>query len=407
MFSITVPFSGDMPDGTEIQLFYEFSDPGIPVSGPGGPLLGSGTGVIATTTVSGNQAVFTNISAPYAFESPAFCGFSQGMFIWHAGGDVQTVEAGYLIFNPANFPGPHTIPPAQIASIIPALPATFGPFVAKTMTATLGNGSVTLAGAGTVSTFLGSIPVSFTYSFSLSPAQCGSGMPVVVNTVSSDVRGNNGSLLGFLINPLIDAIIPFFEPNMQALMQSAVDGEMAQQLGSVPAGTTVTITNITIAPSAITLQAWASIPMASNCVGTMQGGSVKFRSSHQVVHLRQIRDRLLMRSPEGGGYASILKGNNTAIMTVLMKHQELFKHVDAFVEQVLKDFPQDALEAGKLSKTTAASLHDLMDRFIAVAPENLAITVRALKAQVDKFVGQSAADIMGQSWSLLGESQDL
>ncbi|MFZ0932939.1 MAG: hypothetical protein WB579_21820 [Bryobacteraceae bacterium] len=408
--TLAVPFTGDMPDGALIQLFYSIPA-GIPVSGPGGPT-SVRTGLIGTANVvavqNGNQAVFTNIQGPFTNWTPAFCGFFQGTFIWHAFGDLKTVSAGFMVLSPANFPAVF-ISASKLADLVQNLPASFG-----SVTATPGNGEVTLAGTATVN----GIPVKFTYVFSLSPAQCGDlaissasspnlWVPVIVNTISTSIEGDNDTWFAFLINPFIDLFLPLFEPNVQNLVQSEVNENVQNQLGSVPTGTTATITNITITSAGIALQGWLSIPMASNCSGTISDGSVKFRSADQVSHLRKIRDGLLRRSPEGAGYISMLKQNNTAIMTVLMKHPDLLKHADAFVEKVLKDFPQDAPENGRLSASAADSLVNLMDRFVAVAPKDLALVVQAVKTQVKKFVGQSAAEVLDRSWSLLGQSQDL
>lgn len=408
MYSIKIPFAGDMPEGAQIQLFYTFrSNLGIPVSGP--PATRSGP--LATATVVGSQVFLTTGFGPYAWETPTFCGFFDNMLIWHAGGDGVLPGAGFMILNPTDLaamasPTPLTISPSTLASIVPPLPAVFGPLTAKTLTISPGTGVVTLAGTGIASGF----PVKFRYVFSLSPPQCGDLSPAVVNTVSMDIWGNNGSLLAFLINPLIDGMIPLFAPpasRLQLLIQSAVNGAVAAKFGTVPEGTTITITEITITPAAgIAVQAWASVPMANICVGGTAGGSVKIRSARQVRHLRQIRDRLLLRSPEGLDYIAMLKRDNQAIMTVFVQHQELLKLADTFVERVLEDFPEDAIETGKLRESTAAALIDLMDRVIAVAPKNLALTIQALKTHVRKFVGQSVTEVLYQSWSLLEGPQD-
>src|SRR5260221_13304496 len=115
-------------------------------------------------TVAGDHAVFNAISAPgeFAFRLDSAVGSR-----WRSGRQVLTASpTDTFLILPA---GTLTFTPAALAAMLPTPPIVSGAATITSITLTLGTGSITVTGTGTYASGVGTIPVSFTYVFTLVP----------------------------------------------------------------------------------------------------------------------------------------------------------------------------------------------------------------------------------------------
>ena len=401
---VTLNFLADMPTGLQAEA-YDVLD------FLGGSIL---AGPIDTATVAPDQSLtFPNTNATAGAASLAFCVIGgDGTPIWRSGPIDATADNQFYILNPSDLAAAAgkalQFPPSAFQSLSPQLPFTTpdGSTTIRSISSiTPGNGTISIAGAGVHS----GVAVKFTYTFSLQPAsQHPDATHVVdVETQSMDVQADNGTWFGWLINFFVGAFLDLFPPSagpvqsaIQNLINNAVQNAVSAK-GPVP-GTTAAVQQLSVDPTnGILLQAFAGVPAGSLCSGTASSGSVKIRPAAEIDHLRAIRDKMLIRSPEGSAYAAFLRDNNRDLMRLLVAHPDLLKAADAVVASVLAEFGADAPEQGVLSAATAAMVSDLFARFAAVAPRPLAVAIAGLRGEVAKFVGKAAGPVLQASWGFV------
>ena len=375
-------------------------------------------GPVDRASVSPQQTLtFNGVSATAGAANLAFCVLGEsGMPIWRSGPVDATMDNQFFILNPTDLEAaaghPLQFPPAAFASLAPTLPLISGSTTVRSISGVApGNGTISLAGTGVSTEFLGmAMAIKFTYVFSLQPSvqHPDASLLLDVQTTKLDVQSDNGTWFGWLINPVVNLLLDAFRPasgpvqaNIQDLINSAMQSAVAAK--SPVLGTTGAVQQVSVDPTnGIMVQAWAGVPLGSMCCGTVCSGSVKVRPVEQIAHLRAIRDNLLVKSPEGFAYACFIRDNNRQIMGLLVDHADLLAATDAVVARVLEDFTAEAPERGVLSSPSAATVTDLLDRFAAVAPAGLALSITGLKREVAKFVGVAAGPVLHASWSLLG-----
>jgi hypothetical protein len=361
-------------------------------------------------TVANDRATFNSITAPgeFAFtvESPAGTRFRSGRQIVNTSptDTFAIISVGALTFSPA-----------QLSAMLPALPFTSGPATITTLTATPGTGSITAAGTGTIATAFGPIPVSFSYVFTIFPETepANMGLPgfiapsLKVATVSMTVTAMAGGPLGFLVNFFAGILIGIMSGSIRATLQgrvqAAVDTAVANALASAsaPAGTIATVESVTIAPTGLSIVAFAGFSLEKACASTPSGGSIQLRSRTQLVHLRAIRDRLLTRSPRGAAYIETFEHFSEEVASMLTRDEELLKGADTVVALALRELPIDNPGKGRVSRRLASAVVKLMTMMEEKASPELKLTLGALKGEVRDFVDRPAREVLDASFQLL------
>lgn len=409
--AVKLTFLGDMPAGAAGEAWQVVSLLGLTLF----------VGPVDTASVAPDLTLtFPNVTATAGAANLAFCVLAGGMPIWRSGPVDATQDNQFMIFNPPDLQAQAgqalDFPPASFAHLSPALPASGGATTVKTITGiTPGAGTISVTGTAVSTQYVAPVDVAFTYVFSLQPATQHPDSRVLLDvaTVSLDVTGNNGSWFGWLINPLVNALLAVFTPPsapVQAAVQQMIDAAVQKALAanSPVAGATAAVSQATLdATSGLSVQAWAGVPMNSVCCGTVCSGSVKVRPAADIAHLRAIRDGMLLKSPEGFAYASFLRDNNPLLMRLLVDNPDLLAAADAVVAQVLREFTATAPESGVLSAASAEAVTQFLARFAAAAPAELAVAAAGLAREVHKFVGVPAGPVLQASWALAGAPADM
>lgn len=270
-----------VPDGTPADAFIVFTGP--PPSAPI-PLFAE------TKAVAAGVAAFTTIGPPGTF---AFRLRSPVGVRWRSGAlsITSTSTDTFLPLDvcsvsqppPACAGGVVVISPTTITGFVPPLPITSGSLSVTSMTLAVGQGSITATGAGTVATgtFLGTVPIGYTYVFTLAPDTnlLSTGTVVDVSTISLNITAAVGGLLGFLLNliiaPLAAILTSFVTPIITARLQAAVDAAVAGMIAtsSAPPGTTVTAESVRItAATGVSVKVWAGLDVNKLCPSNPSGG---------------------------------------------------------------------------------------------------------------------------------------
>jgi hypothetical protein len=363
-----------------------------------------------TVTVAGDHATFSSITAPGDF---AFRLDSPAGTRWRSG--RQDLNASLTDTFMILAVGPLMFSPAAVSAMLPPMPFTSGSATISTLVLTLGTGSITAAGTGSYATFFGPIPVTITYVFTFVPVTepANMGFPgfvrpaIDVSTISASVAATAGGSLGFLVNFFADILIGLMSGTIRATLQNAVqaaiDSAVATALatGGAPSGTIATVETLTIAPSGLSIVAFAGFALEKACASSSSGGSVKLRPREQLIHLRTIRDRLLTRSPQGAAYIALFEEFNAELASMLLRNDELLRAADEIVSLALREFPIEDPGSGRVSRELADAVTKAMSLMQEAASPELKLTLASLSEEVHSFVGRPARDVLDASFQLL------
>jgi hypothetical protein len=363
--------------------------------------------------VAADHATFSSITAPgeFAFRLDSAAGTR-----WRSGRQVLNASpTDTFMILPA---GTLTFSPAAVSAMLPPVPFTSGAATLSTLALTLGTGSVTAMGTGAYASLFGTIPVTFTYVFTLVPVTepANMGVPgfvpsaIDVTTISMSVAATAGGVLGFLVNffagILFSLMSGTIRASLEGAVQTAIDAAVANALASkgAPAGTIASVETLTIAPTGLSLVAFAGFALEKACASSSSGGSVKLRPREQLVHLRTIRDRLLTRSPRGAAYISLFEQFNAELASILLRNDELLRAADDIVSLALREFPIEDPGSGRVSRELADAVTKAMSLMHQAASPELKLTLAGLREEVHSFVGRPARDVLDDSFQLLEKS---
>lgn len=370
---------------------------------------------LAQSNVANDSANFPTISpsGEYAFRLDSASGTR-----WRSGPLLMqsqvtdtfwVLDAGTLNFSPD-----------ALNARLPTPPIVSGAATIDSITLSAGTESLSAAGTGRYATLFGSIPISYTYVFTLLPVtdpadmRFPGGIPPVlsVRTVSVAVTAAAGGLLGFLINFLASVLFDLFqssirvsiERTVQASVDSTVAGALAAQ--SAPPGTIASVETVSIAPiGGISMRAFAGVAMEKLCPATPSGGSVRIRSQQQLQHLRLIRDRLLTRSPQGLAYIELFEHFSEELTAILLTNDELLNLADAIAAGVLERFPKERPGAGVLTKHLADQVLKAIQILEHAGSPELTLTIRGLRDEVRSFVDRPAEDVLAESMKFVTDAE--
>jgi hypothetical protein len=301
---------------------------------------------------------------------------------------------------------PITFTSAQLAGMLPALPITNADTTITTLSLALRNGFIRATGTGSKVVFLGSMGFSYVYDFAIDPVTNVSRINelVEVRTIAMTVTGSNGGLLGGIANLIIGAVNLLlnsmlanqFRTAIQTAVTNAVNNAISAE--TPPKGTTITAETVIITTAAMTIQAFGGISFEDLCSSNATFGSIKLRPIGQVNQLRAIRNELLSNNAYGKKYVDLFYKNNRELMRLLIKSPELLKKADKAVAGALKDFKQQEIAKGILSKATADAVLNAFEIIKKLGCSNeLLHTLVALEPDVKALTNKNISDLLQKS----------
>ena len=289
-----------------------------------------------------------------------------------------------------------------------SLPISQDGLTVSTMTLSTVGGNMRATGSASYSAgILGTIPVNYTYDFSLEPVTSAlSSRLINVETVNTSVTGAVGGLLGWIVNIIVSIIALIFKGRIadssEDEVQNQVDEAVENQFASsgAPDGTMATLRSVSVSGGNITIEPFVLVPLAAlGCPFMISSGSIKVRDRRQLRKLRAMRDRALSRSPQGEAYIALLRQHAPELVRLLAANPRLLKQADALIRRGLEEFDEEAPEKGVLSKESATAAKELMKALASDknASRDLRQTIERTLPDVDEFTGRPVREVLESS----------
>lgn len=369
----------------------------------------------ATDTISNGRATF-NISPPNPFAVRVANGgaFLRTGFLPLDVGEVDSngdFSASFLVMRITD-PADTTLTLATLGAGI-SLPISEGAMTVTSLAlataVTNGTRHLRATGAGTYAAgFLGNIPFTYTYDFSLSPVSNALSSRVIdVDTVATTVTGSSGGLLGWLVNAIVNLIGVLFngkisdqiEESVQEQVNTAVDNAFAS--AGAPDEAFATVRSVTVNPANVVIDPWVSIPMSAlDCASLISSGSVKVRDAAELRKLRLMRDKALRGTPQGEAYIALLQQHSAELLRLLAARPRLLKEVDALVKEGLADFDDEAPGKGRMSKGTAKRATAVLQVIAESGSPALRRTAELALQDMEQFVGRPVGEVLEENTAM-------
>jgi hypothetical protein len=388
------------------------------MSGPLGIRLSVATAPLVNGMASFPSAALSATPLAMALLRPGES-FPSGM-IWRSGPltstSAQAIAGAIALLGPDSFqtlvgqPDPFVATAAQMSAGI-TVPTTTGNFTMTSATVSVVDATrLQVTGTGDYRRALRgftlfTIRINFQVTFSIEPSNDPFDLNdfLLVRILDTHITSASGGTFGFLVNPigtlifgaLTGSITAQIVPTLQRQVNQAVQHILASN--NPPADLVITIDSVSLDPSAQTalLTVWAALPESDLCSSGPSGGaSLRQRDQQQLAQLRQIRDELLVGSPEGEAYVETLRELNLEILPRLLEDRSLRELVDETVAAVLHDLPVNDLANATLTPQTGALVHRVLDYLHEKAGGEVAVTAAALKDRVDRFVGTPVRTVL-------------
>lgn len=298
--------------------------------------------------------------------------------------------------------------PAEVAAIAPATPLTEDDLTVTAISLGIVGDLLRAAGSANYDTnsFLGSVPVTFTYDFRLRPftSLTNTDRLLDVETVSTVVRGAQGGLFGWLVNIIVLVVQAIMKDTIVAQIESTVqqqlDDSIADQLASqgVTDDVTVTVRSVGInGTTGITIEAFALVMTNNLCPGTISSGSVRRRSADQVRRMRLMRDRTLQKHVQGRAYVHAFETHQRELLQILLKHRDILRDVDALVARGMQEINGRTPGKSVLSAETAEQATALLQKVAKVASPELRVVINGVLPDVKSFTGRSVDEVFADT----------
>ena len=407
-------FYVDIPNDTDFNLF------GLHAGNTG---VGFGPPPFALASAafdpSSNSVTFDVDSED--FEAWFLCGSSGDQFVVQVGGTISTFGDAFWVLNPTDVAsevpaGTLQVTPAAFeARILPSLPIAVGPLTIQGIQFGFDQGTIAVSGSGKAEGF----DIGFTFNISISPGGCralaalaNQETDLIEMSVSNvKIFGNNSSFFGWMVNWIVDAagfwgdLFSVFQAPIEEELQSQANAAISRLLGESssqpPAGTGLSVTNVDISPSGVSLEVWATVPV--NCPSEPSAkhakvnklGRIGLRSPLELLALRQIRDALLVDSAEGQAYLRLLRRSGARLAGIVAGNEDLLRQADEAAELLLRDFAGDP-SAGALAPDTAEAVDDLMCSLARASGGELEATIQLLRSRMRDFIGRPPRDVIAE-----------
>ncbi|HEX2086906.1 MAG TPA: hypothetical protein VHF89_14595 [Solirubrobacteraceae bacterium] len=405
-----------------MPIRFEFSDD-LPTDGLRATLFDAGGSVLGSGAVAQREVRFEGVNPPadvaLSLASTAGVVMRSGLLRFAPAPDEDPTW-GDTFFLARPDTDPVVIDPARLARALPGVPLTTGADTITSVALTVGINRLDLTGTGihTTTVFVGAFgigvpvtvttPFSFAYGFDLVPATSPVALePVLlVRTLSASVVSSDGSPLAFLVDAIVNMLISgtgavgAFVARVQAIIQAAVDAELAGAIGAQSVRpTSVSVESVTTDPTAgVSLRPIGCLSTRTLCATAASSGSVRLRPAEQLRLMRRLRDEVLSRSPQGLAYIETFDRHNRELAMLLVRNPDLLELADDVVAGVVKDFGGAKPGCGELSPGTAKKLRKAMDTVAKHASDELRFAIGSLRDDVETFVGRPAEDVLDESW---------
>jgi len=296
----------------------------------------------------------------------------------------------------------------EVRAMAPSTPIVQGKATIDKIKMSLKSGKVEVSGSGTYDAFI-NVGYNFTYSFKLEPYTSYLNVSRVIDVVTVDKINVTGSnrFLGFIVSLIADFLEEDLTKDLENRLQEEIDKAVAAQIADLvkdnlgdasSAGITVTVQNVTINSSGVTVDVIAGIPgSAIDCPSSLterKSNNAKVigaRSAESMKTMRQMRDDILMSSQRGKDYHELFTQHRDEIFGILIEHPEIVSDSDIAIKRMMTDLHDGD---GKISEKTASSVKKLMNEVQPHASRKLKKAIDELLNDVDSFVDNEPKKVL-------------